>query len=323
MRKLGGKQGFTLVELSLAVGFIALLSLTIALIINDTVATYRRGLTLNQINTTGMDLVDDFRAAIQSSPSRKVTHECEALFGNTREACENDNARGLVTVQRYANVNIENKEVNLPVYGAICTGAFSYIWNSGYFFGQNAEDEKIKNVTPAQFTYDFNTGDGVLQRTTIGDKPENRFRLLKIKDNRRAVCKSVYKSGTDAYGDYATPATFRDTLSGEFDISQPNGAGPGAIVYYEDGLRESDIEILLKDDATNPLAFYDFNIDGPVSNTADEAAFYAVSFVLGTLDGGLNVNAMGNFCQTPSDWDNNFNYCAINKFNFAAQATGG
>ena len=59
MRKLGIKKGFTLVELSLSIAFIAILSITVALIINDAISTYRRGLTLNQINTVGMDLVDD------------------------------------------------------------------------------------------------------------------------------------------------------------------------------------------------------------------------------------------------------------------------
>ena len=33
----------------------------------------------------------------------------------------------------------------------------------------------------------------------------------------------------------------------------------------------------------------------------------------------------GNFCKTPESFesDENFDYCAINKFNFAAQAIGG
>lgn len=59
MRQLRKKAGFTLVELSLSIAFIAVLSITIVLIINDAISTYRRGLTLNQINTTGMDLVDE------------------------------------------------------------------------------------------------------------------------------------------------------------------------------------------------------------------------------------------------------------------------
>ena len=61
------KRGFTIIELSLSIAFIAILSITMVLIITNTISTYRRGLMLNQINTTGMDLVDDLRAAVQNS----------------------------------------------------------------------------------------------------------------------------------------------------------------------------------------------------------------------------------------------------------------
>ncbi len=76
MRKNSSKKGFTLVELSLSIAFIAILSITIALIINDAISTYRRGLTLNQINTTGMDLVDDIRTAVQNSPATPPIDTC-------------------------------------------------------------------------------------------------------------------------------------------------------------------------------------------------------------------------------------------------------
>ena len=71
------KKGFTLVELSLSLAFIGILSITIVLIINNAIATYRRGLTLNQINTVGMDLVDDIRTAVQNSPAKDVEDVCK------------------------------------------------------------------------------------------------------------------------------------------------------------------------------------------------------------------------------------------------------
>ena len=38
----------------------------------------------------------------------------------------------------------------------------------------------------------------------------------------------------------------------------------------------------------------------------------------------MNVAATGNFCAAPSDTSglSDLDYCAINKFNFAVQATG-
>ena len=73
------KKGFTLVELSLSLAFIGILSITIVLIINNAITTYRRGLTLNQINTVGMDLVDDMRATIQNSPANSMKEKCASL----------------------------------------------------------------------------------------------------------------------------------------------------------------------------------------------------------------------------------------------------
>ena len=146
---MGGKKGFTLVELSLSVGFIALLSLTITLIINDTVATYRRGLTLNDLTTVGMDLVDDMRSALQNSPARAANFECAALYEGSIDIpesnagkCYADQAENLVFLQKKGPVEVEDGQVtDLPLYGVVCTGEYTYIWNSGYFFGQNGGDE--------------------------------------------------------------------------------------------------------------------------------------------------------------------------------------
>lgn len=323
MPRFGGRQGFTLIELSLAVGFISLLSLTVALIINDTVATYRRGLTLNNVNTTGMDIVDDMRSAIQNAPAKSLAFECEAMYPNTgddiqqRQACEEDQARKLVVLEHEAEVKMRDDltEVTIPVYGAICTGAYSYIWNSGYFFGENGEKGKVLGAEPATLTYTRNG-------ETVNTADEGNFRLLKIKDEKRAVCKSALKEGATNYKNYSSFNPAED-LDNHFDITAvDSNADPNAIKYY-DSTRTESHEVILADAETNPLALYDLVMTTPAVNSANEAAFYSVSFILGTLQGGLNVNAKGNFCETPTDYDEDFNYCAINKFNFAVQATGG
>ena len=57
-RKESGRlRGFTLVELSLSMTFIAILSIIIVLVINGAVSSYSRGITLNLINTVGNEVV--------------------------------------------------------------------------------------------------------------------------------------------------------------------------------------------------------------------------------------------------------------------------
>ena len=68
----------------------------------------------------------------------------------------------------------------------------------------------------------------------------------------------------------------------------------------------------------NNLAIYDLASATPAESSAGNSLFYSVSFILGTIQGGINVKASGNFCATPADYElENFDYCAINKFNFA------
>ena len=136
MQRLKNKKGFTLVELSLSIAFIAILSITIALIINDAISTYRRGLTLNQINTVGMDLVDDMRAAIQNSPAKVVAEICDEVFkGNgsqetsQRNNCKSDGGRKFVSIVKASTnsdkVKIKGEEKEgVPLYGAFCKNRY-------------------------------------------------------------------------------------------------------------------------------------------------------------------------------------------------------
>lgn len=312
------KKGFTLIELSLSIVFIAILSITITLIITNTIASYRRGIILNQINTTGMDLADDFRAAIQNSPSRAVTSECAKLYtdkGLTSDLynrCMKDGARNFVSVMRLASVKIgagtaNQKEMNnVPVFGAFCTGSYSYIWNSGYFFN---DDYTVDEVGPAQLRYKKGESGNAV---TLSD-----FRLIKVPDDTRAVCISAVNytdNGNYLVRNISNPSVSAVINNGDstFDIS-----GEKYDTIFD------DIIELLSVDNNNNLVLYDITASAPAYNNASNALFYSMSFILGTIQGGINVKASGNFCATPDEYTiENFDYCAINKFNVAVQATG-
>ena len=181
------RKGFTLIELSLSIVFIAILSITIVLIIMNTVTSYHRGLTLSQINTVGMDLVDELRATIQNSPSRPVTDECATNFTEGSKAyknCMDDKARKFTVGVKYASVDTRGKGVvNAPIWGVFCTGAYSYVWNSGYFFN-NAY--KIGNGGVAMASLRYKTGTSADASATVSG-----FKLLKVQDDMRSVCAAL------------------------------------------------------------------------------------------------------------------------------------
>ncbi len=320
MFKRKSSRGFTLIELSLSLVFIGILSIAIVLIISNTVASYRRGQTLNSIATMGMDLVDDFRSAVQNSSASTASSDCMIFYGPgaVREQCINDNASNFTRVTKYASVRLSDTEVinNVPVYGAFCTGSYSYIWNSGYFENSeiNAEgqDRQVMGTASAVLKYrNLNNNVVTVQkslRTIDGDRP---FRLLKVRDDSRAVCVSVVRkyNGRDYENNYKAPSN--DALSNVFDISE----GYGVVV-------EEPVDLILADNDNN-LVLYDLNIAKPAESGTRTNAFYAASFILGTMGGGINIKATGNNCTPPMEYETqDFDYCAINKFSFAVQANG-
>ena len=90
------------------------------------------------------------------------------------------------------------------------------------------------------------------------------------------------------------------------------------------GTLENDpIELLAND---RSLALYSLEPVAIAEGENQNSIFYSMSFILGTVQGGVNIKASGNYCSTSggtSSGVENFDFCAINKFNFAAQATGG
>lgn len=327
------KKGFTLIELSLAMALIGVLSIIVVLVIANAVSSYHRGLTLNQINTTGMEVVDDMRTAVQSSPGRFASEtECRSLYGSTDSGagkkCVDDFAMSFVYVERYAALQT-TPETRVPVFGAFCTGGYSYIWNSGYFFSDEDENYKLKDTTLHWAGLRFRQAIGGNTSSVNNDYAygvdKEGFKLLKIEDDNRAICKAA-AGALD--GNYSKNGELRNSLKVDaFDIACGNASAPDTTKPAEI-CKALDPETVDADilDRNGNLAFYDLTVARPAEGAGTNNMFYAVSFILGTTQGGINVAANGNYCATPEGYNaevENFDYCAINKFNFAAQATGG
>ena len=99
--------------------------------------------------------------------------------------------------------------------------------------------------------------------------------------------------------------------------------------HISNGIDSRDIVSLISDDDSD-LAIYDFVVLPATQNAKTGQIFYSGSFILATMRGGVNVLTNGNFCTGTEQMynsqveavDQDFNYCAVNKFNFAIRATG-
>lgn len=312
----GRVRGFTLVELALAMAFVGVLSISIVLIISNTVTAYQRGLTLTRVNSVGTDLVNDMRLTISNSSARGIVDICgTAMFRSgvdgdsltslgTADAgnCRKDNAYKYIYVVNEKQVEFEDgSSKTIPIYGAFCTGNYSYLWNSGYFIAGNG----VKNGQ-------LNSNEWIVL-SYLGDDgkmapPYNNsgyFRLIKVKDSNKAICVAMRNTGGES--------RYSDGVTNQVNISN---IGNGQL----EGGEPID---LLPNDGGNNLALYDLYVAEPAMS-GDDNMFYSVSFVLGTTSGGADILAKGNSCAAPNDSVNgSSNYCAINKFNFAIQVNGG
>ena len=347
------RRGFTLIELSLSLVFIGTLSILMVVMIQNAVSSYQRGMTLNKINTTGMDLVDELRMAVQNSSSDAVTslwvdYDDEGSEG--REKCLEDGADSFTRVTKYADVTLDDVETieHVPVFGAFCTGSYSYIWNSGYFLddansnvienGGRDKQRKVEGAEPAYLKYsidgtteeavgkaNWTSNDGLFGN---GEDNVGMFRLLKVRDDTRAVCVSKmrqvidavndFENGKSMYWSHETMEDYNDYITSEFNIMNQ-----GTVYTYPTTDENEAPEEILARDNNNDLVLYDLYTAKPAISSTRNNMFYAVSFIVGTVRGGINIKGTGQNCIPPADYAReDFDYCAINKFNFAAQASG-
>ena len=104
------KKGFTLVELMLAMVFVSVLLLAIALTAIQSGRLYNRGTILRSINQAGRDISDNLRRDFLQANSQKINLGA-------------DSADMLGSV-------IEHKSASGKTGGRICLGYYSYVWNN-------------------------------------------------------------------------------------------------------------------------------------------------------------------------------------------------
>lgn len=100
MNRVAKKQGFTIIELMLAMTFVAFLLLGVALTVMQISSIYNKGTTVKEINQSSRDLNDDLHRTI--------------------------NAAGTLTL---ATDYLQSPLTGVAAGGRLCLGSYSYIWN--------------------------------------------------------------------------------------------------------------------------------------------------------------------------------------------------
>jgi prepilin-type N-terminal cleavage/methylation domain-containing protein len=109
-------RGFTLIELMLAMAFISVLLLAIAMTIIQIGTIYNRGITLKEVNQTARTISDELR-------------------------------RGVAASQAFS---LDSKLLTTSAGGRLCLGQYSYVWNLGKALSAN--DSEVVKFDDASLT---------------------------------------------------------------------------------------------------------------------------------------------------------------------------
>ena len=283
------RKGFTIVELTLAMAFVGILLISIAVLVIRVTAIYQHGLAIRAVSSGGRQLIDDLSRSISASPIVDVAYipsRDDEITANITKKQER------FTYKYYFQKTVSDSELGLdlkgssvPVAGAFCTGLYTYIWNTAYAINSYKPDGvgSFKG-----FTYTYSGG-------TLPDAENPPFRLIRIPDSERSICISQrledgkIKESTSSF------------------VAPSNQGDP--------------VELLpaVEDD----LALYDFRAFPASTSRITGHIFYSNTFILATLKGGVDITRKGDYCTVDGDTlGTDFNYCSINKFNFAMRATG-
>lgn len=271
------KQGFTIIELMLAMTFVATLLISIAVVTINVVSIYQRGLALKAVNNVGRSLIEELTTAINEAPAVDTTslYVYNDRF-NTKE-------------------NREGQDGEYQYSGVFCTGNHSYLWNTKYGLDEGQR-------TLSLLYLDENGQPQTIQASDA--------RLISIPDRTYRVCSAFLQKQSEDPG---------STGNWELDIRQEakNGTENRIAMPINGYLSAFDLDLFL----------YEFTVQ-PISQDAITLRTYMTgNFILATERGGIDITTTGDYCQNSetSQLDNlgaEFNYCAINKFNFAARTAG-
>ena len=172
----------------------------------------------------------------------------------------------------------------------------------------------------ADFSKLLDNSAGLWQGLIINDASGNRLtpRLLRFTDPERSACKQLIAQ-TSLAGANKYPTGELISAGGGITLSGLN--------------LEDSVELISSDSVSDdanfsraeaPLALYDLYLAPLAATPNNDKLFYSGSFILATISGGVNIMTASNHCQIPDDAGystSGFNYCAVNKFNFAAQSS--
>lgn len=314
------KKGFTIIELMLAMSFLGTMLVGIASLTMRITNIYQKGLSLRNINAIGREIISDLTRTANSSRVN-IDINPEVPDNGIVTQSDIDLARAEYFIYTEESELEDNKNNGSRQMGGVfCTGDYSYIWNTADNLRKIRKDSddlvKSKNINSS------NVG-GILSNKVYVIKAKDGYiipKFARFQDKEREACthEKVTAGEKVRYVPVKNESVpMKSTSAYLFDLSSDD--------------KKLDAITELIDDNEADLALYNFTIFPATQHNTTKQIFYSGMFILATYRGGVNIKANGDFCQGSDDSNgirdsditlNDFDYCAVNKFNFSARATG-
>jgi type II secretory pathway pseudopilin PulG len=146
-------SGFTMVELTLAMAFVAVLMLVIASTVIQIGNIYNKGVTMKAVEQAGRLITADIRQTISQGSAVSLNEDCVYHTINTA---------GTI-----GTVNCENAPPSNTRGGRLCTGTYTYVWNYGRAINSTTEPLPNRYSDPVE---------------------QEKIRLIKIRDTDSYFC---------------------------------------------------------------------------------------------------------------------------------------
>jgi len=209
------QHGFTLIELMLAMTFISILLLAIAMTTIQISNIYNKGITMREVNQMGRAISDELQRSIGSSTPFDVT---------PKDSADNSATNTSHYVVRKAN--------GQNVAGRLCLGDYTYAWNYG------------KAIAGEGGITSYNKYTGGDSATPI--------RFVKVRDPSGALCSDPTMNITKANATEMLSSGDRDLVVHNFSIVQTksDAATSQAIYAISVTIGTNDREQLTANDAS-------------------------------------------------------------------------
>lgn len=140
MHKNTKQTGFTIVELTIAMAFVTVLLLAIAMTAMRIAGIYNKGLTMKAVNQSGREVIVDMKRTISDSKMFSVPYG-----GDVTSSTSTYGKIAPLILQDSSGDPKQTGEVRDNHGGRFCTGTYTYVWNTGRYSTGGTHVNKYAN----------------------------------------------------------------------------------------------------------------------------------------------------------------------------------